>query len=42
MVHVNIDIPDDLHKKLKLASVVEDTTIKQLLVDILSEKGGRK
>jgi hypothetical protein len=39
MVNVNIDIPDDLHKRLKLASVMDETTIKQLVIDILKEAG---
>jgi hypothetical protein len=38
LVNVNIEIPDDLHKRLKLAAVLDETTIKQLVIDILSEK----
>jgi hypothetical protein len=38
MVNVNIEIPDDLHKELKLTAVMKDTTIKQLVIDILSEE----
>jgi predicted HicB family RNase H-like nuclease len=37
MVNVNIEIPDELHKRLKLAAVMDETTIKQLVIDILSE-----
>ena len=37
MVNVNIDIPDELHKRLKLASVINETTIKQLFAEILTE-----
>jgi hypothetical protein len=39
MVNVNIDLPDELHKRLKLAAVMNETTIKQLVIDILSEEG---
>jgi len=35
MVNVNIEIPDDLHKQLKLTAVLEDTTIKDLVTEIL-------
>ena len=41
MVNVNIEIPDDLHKRLKLASVMDSTTIKQLVIDILAEEAGK-
>jgi hypothetical protein len=37
MVNVNIEIPDDLHKELKLAAVLDETTIKQLVIDILKD-----
>lgn len=38
MVNVNIEIPDELHKKLKLTAVLDETTIKQLVIDILKEE----
>ena len=38
MVNVNIEIPDDTHKRLKLAAVMEDTTIKQLVIDCLAQE----
>ena len=37
MVNVNIEIPDDLHKELKLTAVLDETTIKQLVIDILKD-----
>jgi hypothetical protein len=37
MVNVNIEIPDELHKRLKLAAVLGETTIKDLVVDLLRE-----
>jgi len=42
MVNVNIEIPDELHKRLKLAAVMEETTIRQLFTDILSEDHKRR
>jgi hypothetical protein len=42
MVNVNIEIPDDLHKRLKIASVMDGTTIKQLVIDILREESAQK
>ena len=38
MVNVNIEIPDDLHKRLKLTAVMDESTIKQLVIDILKEE----
>ncbi len=38
MTNINIEIPGDLHKKIKLASVKQDTTIKQLIIETLKEK----
>lgn len=37
MVNINIEIPDDLHKRLKIAAVVDDSTIKDIVTDILEE-----
>lgn len=37
MVNVNIEIPDELHKQLRLAAVLDETTIKQLVIDILTD-----
>lgn len=41
MVHVNIDIPDDLHKRLRLAAVNNDTTIKAIVNGVLAKTGER-
>jgi predicted HicB family RNase H-like nuclease len=38
--NVNIEIPDTLHKELKMAAVLEDKTIKQLVIEILRAKNG--
>jgi hypothetical protein len=38
VVNVNIEIPDELHKRLKLTAVMDETTIKQLVIEILAEE----
>ena len=38
MVNINIEIPDELHKKAKLKSVVEDITLKEFIIKALEEK----
>jgi len=38
MVNINIEIPDDLHKKIKLISVMQDMTIKQYIIRALEQK----
>lgn len=43
MVNINIDIPDDVHKALKLRALRENTPLKNLIVAKLSaEIEGRK
>ncbi len=37
MVNINIQIPDDLHKKIKLNAVKEDKSIKDYIIDILDK-----
>jgi|FLOH01.1.fsa_nt_gi predicted HicB family RNase H-like nuclease len=38
MTNINIEIPDALHKKIKLEAVKGDTTIKNLIIQTLEEK----
>lgn len=38
MVNINIHIPDDLHKKLKLEAVKQDSTLKDLIIKALGDK----
>ncbi len=38
MVNINIKIPDKLHKKLKLASIMNDLTLKDYIIKSLEEK----
>ncbi|MFH1400459.1 MAG: hypothetical protein ABIH41_02990 [Nanoarchaeota archaeon] len=35
MAHINIQIPDDLHKKLKLEAVKAGRTLKEHIITIL-------
>jgi hypothetical protein len=42
MVHVNIEIPDELHKQMKLVAVMENTTIKAIVNDILAKAGEKR
>ncbi|MDD9952900.1 MAG: hypothetical protein OXR66_01025 [Candidatus Woesearchaeota archaeon] len=37
MVNINIELPHELHKRLKLAAATEDTTIKELFVRMLAD-----
>ena len=36
-----INIPDDLHKKIKLQAVKDDTTVKDLIIDLLEGEFGK-
>ncbi len=38
MVNINIEIPEELHKKLKFSSALKDQTLKDHVVEILEEK----
>ncbi len=38
MTNINIEIPDELHKKLKIQCAVEETTLKDYIVITLEEK----
>ncbi len=42
MVNINIEIPDDLHRKLKLASVLKATTIKEYVTSSLAARVRRR
>ena len=36
-----INIPDDLHKKIKLQAVKNDTTVKDIIIDLLESEFGK-
>ncbi len=37
MVNVNIEIPPELHKRLKIAAATDDTTLKDLVIHLLAD-----
>lgn len=37
MVNINIEVPDEIHKKIKILSAMQDTPIKELIVKALEE-----
>jgi hypothetical protein len=38
LVNINIEISEDLHKKLKLASIIKDQSLKDHVIAILEKK----
>ncbi len=38
MVNINIEIPDELHRALKLSSVLQACTLKELVTKVLDEE----
>lgn len=38
MVNINIHIPDELHKKLKIEAVKQDSTLKDLIINVLEAR----
>lgn len=42
MPNINIEIPPELHHKLKLNAVMDNKTLKELIIEALKEKNGRK
>jgi len=37
VVNLNITLPDELHKSLKIKALQKDTTLKDLIVELLEE-----
>ncbi|MFC2136040.1 hypothetical protein ACFLTH_15605 [Bacteroidota bacterium] len=37
MTNINIEIPDDIHKEIKLKAVLEDSTIKDYIINTLKK-----
>ena len=37
MVNVNIEIPDDIHKKAKIDSVLNEITLKEFIIQSIEE-----
>jgi len=38
MTNINIEIPDELHKKIKIQCAVDETTLKDYIVSAVEEK----
>jgi len=38
MTNINIKIPEELHKKIKIESIKKDITIKEFIIKILEEE----
>ena len=38
MVNINIEIPDELHKEIKLRAVMEDISLKDYVIKNLEKK----
>jgi len=42
MVNINFEIPEDLHKQLKLASLMQDKSLKDYIIETIENKVGEK
>lgn len=42
MANINIPLPPDLHKQLKLASLQQDTSLKEFIIQALDKKMRKK
>lgn len=42
MVNINIQIPDDLHKKAKIKCAVDEVTLKEFIIDAIEDKLKKK
>jgi len=38
LVNINIEISEELHKKIKLASIMQDITLKEYVIKVLEKK----
>jgi hypothetical protein len=41
MVNINIEISDELHKKIKLASIIKDLTLKDYIIHALERAANK-
>ena len=41
MVNINIEIPDDLHKKMKIKALMKEKPIKDYFIEILEKHAKR-
>lgn len=42
MTRINIELPEELHKKIKVVCAVKDTTIKEYIREVLDKKVNHK
>ena len=42
MTNINIDIPDEIHKKAKIQSAIEEITLKEFVINALKDTIERK
>jgi hypothetical protein len=42
LVNINIEIPEDIHKKIKILSAMQGTALKELIVKTLEESMNEK
>ncbi len=37
MVNINIEIPEEVHKKIKILAALEGKSLKELIIEVLEE-----
>jgi len=42
VVNINIEIPDEIHKKLKLSAIINNLTLKDFIIQSLEERTNGK
>jgi uncharacterized protein (DUF1778 family) len=42
MTNINIEIPDDIYKKVKLAAIMQDKSVKDFIIERLEAKMNSK
>ena len=42
MTNINIEIPDDIHKKAKIRCAIEEITLKEFIIQAVDEKLKKK
>lgn len=41
MVNINIEIPDELHRRAKIAATLKGVTLKELLIETLEKRASK-
>jgi predicted HicB family RNase H-like nuclease len=42
MVNINIEVPEDIHKKIKILAATKDVSLKDLIIQALEESTHEK